>query len=205
MMLSPQICAKRNSPASTHAAFTCFHVRMDDALRAASTASRYWPRCTKQLASLALALVALNSTRAASNWPSSKQRSPTFSSCATCEPEIKISRSPRRLVRASAYTSSVSTNRSFTFWRAISRKRTRSSYWPVSAALAATCLYALASLALMNASMADLTSPASSAALARVLHTSATSMRSANSCARGRSPMWLMSTPAASTLRLNFL
>mmetsp|Transcript_20370 Transcript_20370/g.72037 ORF Transcript_20370/g.72037 Transcript_20370/m.72037 type:complete len:324 (-) Transcript_20370:3465-4436(-) len=205
MMFRPQICARRNSPASTHAAFTIFHVRVDDALRAASTASRKAPSRTWHAASLALELMLLNSTRAASNLPSANRRSPTGSICATWLPVMKISRSPRRSVCASAYTSSVSTKRSLSFLRAICRKRTRSSYLPAACAAAVTSLYAAASLALMKESMAAFTSPAVSCARASRLHTSGSSTRLANSSARARSPMWSMSTPAASTWLSNFL
>jgi len=50
MMCSAQICASRNSPASTHDALTSFHVRVEFALRAASTDAWNSPSRTRQVA-----------------------------------------------------------------------------------------------------------------------------------------------------------
>ena len=71
MMCSAQICARRNSWCSTHVAFTSFHVRVELALRAASTAAWCSPRCIRHVARRAKLEIELKSIFAASYMASS--------------------------------------------------------------------------------------------------------------------------------------
>lgn len=70
MMNIAQICASRNSSASTHAALTSFHVRALLALRAASTACWYSVRWTRHEARRLQLELDVKSTFAASYMPS---------------------------------------------------------------------------------------------------------------------------------------
>jgi len=94
MICKPAMRASLNSPALTQTLFTSFHVLTLLALRAASTASLYCSKLTKQRASFALLLIDANRSLAAENICSSKHRSPTSSMRATFGALINSSSSP---------------------------------------------------------------------------------------------------------------
>mmetsp|Transcript_7930 Transcript_7930/g.13628 ORF Transcript_7930/g.13628 Transcript_7930/m.13628 type:complete len:228 (-) Transcript_7930:754-1437(-) len=205
MMLRAHICARRNSRDSMHAKHTSFHVRVLLALRAASTAAWYWPSLTRQDVRREKLDTLVNRILAASYRPCSKHLSPITWICPTLGAATNSSSSLRRLVLAYAYISSESMDASLTFLRAISRYFTRSSKHEADSAALMTSAYAAASFAFRNDAMASETMPCSSWAFARLLHTSGSLTRSANSKALGMLLRLNSSTFTADTFWWNFL
>mmetsp|Transcript_13917 Transcript_13917/g.39578 ORF Transcript_13917/g.39578 Transcript_13917/m.39578 type:complete len:233 (-) Transcript_13917:3385-4083(-) len=201
----PQICASRNLPFSTHATLTSFHVRVLDALRAASTAPSQSPSLMRQehrRGKLEMELYRSLAALYISLW---KQRSPTSWIWPTLGLLMSSCRDARLSVIAYAYMSSVSILGCLICWRHMSRYLMSSSHRATSLALAMTSSKCSWFLALSSAWIAGLTLFCSSCASARRVNTWSSPSCSAKSYARSRSCSCSMSTATASVVWLNFL